>query len=44
MIDFAASHIGFVIASYALSAVVLVSLCIWVVVRDRKLARRLEGK
>lgn len=43
--DFSASHIGFVIASYALSAALIGGLVARVVLRDRKLraeAERLE--
>ena len=43
--DFVAPHMGFVIASYALSLVLICGLTIYVIVRDRKLraeAERLE--
>lgn len=45
--DFSAKHIGFVIASYALSLVLIGGLVIRVLVKDRKLraeAQRLEAK
>lgn len=35
--DMSANHLGFVIGSYALSAILLFGLAIYVVVRDRKL-------
>jgi heme exporter protein CcmD len=43
--DFSANHIGFVIASYALSVIFIGGLIIRVLVKDRKLraeAQRLE--
>jgi heme exporter protein CcmD len=43
--DFSANHIGFVLASYALSVLFIGGLIIRVLVRDRKLraeAQRLE--
>jgi heme exporter protein CcmD len=39
MMDLAAAHTGFVIASYAVSATALVILALATVTRDRKLAR-----
>jgi heme exporter protein CcmD len=45
--DFTASHIGFVIAAYAISAVFIGGLVLQVVVKDRKLraeAERLEAQ
>lgn len=39
--DFNAAHIGFVEAAYGLTAVCLVGLCIYMVHRDRQLARLL---
>jgi heme exporter protein CcmD len=44
MIDMAAEHIGFVVASYGLSAAVVAGLCIWIIGRDRRLSRKLDGK
>jgi heme exporter protein CcmD len=35
--DFAAPHAGFVIAAYALSALLIAGLTLYVVIRDRKL-------
>jgi heme exporter protein D len=35
--DFSAPHMGFVIASYGLSALLIVGLTLWIVVRDRRL-------
>lgn len=45
--DFAAPHVGFVIASYALSAILIVGLAAYVIARDRSLraeAERLEAR
>ena len=39
MMDFAAPHIGFVIASYGVSTAGLVILALATLMRDRKLAR-----
>jgi heme exporter protein CcmD len=38
--DFSANHVGFVVAAYALSAVVLVAVIVAVIIRDRKLAHK----
>ncbi len=35
--DFSAPHMGFVIASYGLSALLIVGLTLYVVLRDRRL-------
>ena len=40
--DFSANHIGFVIASYALSVIFLVGLIITTLGRDRKLRAEAE--
>ena len=40
--DFSAAHIGFVVASYALSAIFLLGLTIYVVARDRRLRAEAE--
>ena len=40
-VDFAASHVGFVLAAYGLSAVVLILSTGMVVLRYRRTARRL---
>ena len=43
--DFTAPHLGFVLASYGLSAVLILGLVVYVLQRDRKLraeAERLE--
>jgi heme exporter protein CcmD len=45
--DFSANHIGFVIASYALSIVFIAGLLIMVLLKDRRLrseAERLEAQ
>ena len=45
--DFSADHIGFVIASYAISLIFIGGLLIRVLLRDRKLraeAQRLESR
>jgi heme exporter protein CcmD len=45
--DFAAKHIGFVIASYAVSAVFIGGLILRILLRDRKLraeAERLDAQ
>ena len=45
--DFSAPHVGFVIASYLLSLVLIVVLTIWTLGRDRRLrheAQRLEAE
>jgi heme exporter protein CcmD len=45
--DFAAKHIGFVIASYAVSAIFIGGLIVQVLLRDRNLraeAQRLEAQ
>jgi heme exporter protein D len=39
--DFSNPHIGFVVASYAITAVVLAGLIGWVIARGRSLDRRL---
>jgi heme exporter protein CcmD len=40
--DFSASHIGFVIASYAMSFVFIFGLTIYILARDRKLRSEAE--
>jgi heme exporter protein CcmD len=40
--DFSAEHIGFVVASYALSAIFLFGLTIRVIARDRRLRAEAE--
>ncbi len=40
--DFSAPHIGFVIASYALSGIFICALTVWVIVRDRSLRAQAE--
>jgi heme exporter protein CcmD len=40
--DFAAPHLGFVAASYAITAIVLAVLCIRILMRDRALRREAE--
>ena len=40
--DFSAPHLGFVIASYALSFVLICGLAIYVIVRDRMLRTEAE--
>jgi heme exporter protein CcmD len=40
--DFSANHIGFVIASYALSFVFVAGLIVSVILRDRKLRAEAE--
>lgn len=45
--DFTAPHMGFVIASYGLSALLIVGLTLYVVLRDRRLraeAAKLDKK
>jgi heme exporter protein CcmD len=42
--DFSAPHLGFVYASYALSAVVLACLLIWVLTRSKRLTAELAAK
>lgn len=45
--DFSAPHAGFVVASYALSAVLIAGLVIYVIARDRSLrgeANRLDAR
>ncbi|MDX1717635.1 MAG: heme exporter protein CcmD [Anderseniella sp.] len=42
MIDFSADHIGFVIASYAVTFAVLGALLAWTLIRARAITRRLE--
>jgi heme exporter protein CcmD len=41
-VDFSARHIEFVFASYAITVVVILCLAVWIFVRARRLARRLE--
>ena len=43
MIDFSADHIGFVVASYAITFAVLGGLLAWAFVRARAVARRLDA-
>ena len=43
MIDFSADHIGFVIASYAVTFTVLGALLAWTLIRARAITRRLEA-
>jgi len=43
MIDFSADHIGFVIASYAVTFVVLGALLAWTLARARAVSHRLEA-
>jgi heme exporter protein CcmD len=40
--DFTAPHAGFVIAAYAISALVLAAVIIAIVARDRKMRRDLD--
>jgi heme exporter protein CcmD len=40
--DFSANHLGFVFASYALTAVCIVGLILQVLMRDRKLRAEAE--
>jgi heme exporter protein CcmD len=40
--DFSASHIGFVLAAYALTAVLVAGLIIHVILRDRRLRAEAE--
>lgn len=42
MIDFSAPHIGFVIACYAITLVVLAGLALWIFARSRAITNRLE--
>lgn len=42
MIDFSADHIGFVIASYALTFAVLGGILVWVFARAGAVSRRLD--
>jgi heme exporter protein CcmD len=42
--DFAAKHAGFVIAAYAISALVLFGIAAWILVKDRSLQRRLDER
>jgi heme exporter protein D len=42
MIDFSAPHIGFVIACYAITLVVLAGLVLWILARSRAITNRLE--
>jgi heme exporter protein CcmD len=42
--DYSAPHLGFVYASYGLSAIVLAGLLIWVITRSRKLVAELAAK
>ncbi len=37
LMDFAAPHMGFVIASYGLSALLIIGLALYIVLRDRRL-------
>jgi hypothetical protein len=41
--DFSAAHSGFVIVSYVFTGISLVGLCIFVLGRDRKLAKKLKS-
>lgn len=42
MIDFTAKHMGFVAASYAITVVVLGVLVVWIILRNRTVAKRLD--
>jgi heme exporter protein CcmD len=42
--DLAADHVGYVLVSYGVSAVVLLAMCLWIIARDRALARKLKDK
>jgi heme exporter protein CcmD len=42
MIDLSANHIGFVIASYAITLAVLGGLLAWILARARTVAHRLD--
>jgi heme exporter protein CcmD len=42
--DFSAPHLGFVYASYVITAIVLAGLLFWVFSRSRKLAAELAAK
>lgn len=42
--DYSAPHLGFVYASYALSAIVLLGLLAWILTRSKKLAAELAAK
>ena len=41
--DFSATHIAYVIASYAISGVCVIGLFLYVVLRDRALAAKLKN-
>jgi heme exporter protein CcmD len=41
--DIAAPHIGFVEVSYGLSGLCLILLCVYILWRDRTLARKLKS-
>jgi heme exporter protein CcmD len=41
--DFSAAHAGYVIVSYALSAVGLIGLSVYIFWRDRNLARQVKS-
>lgn len=42
--DYSAAHLGYIYASYILSAVVMVGLLVWVMARSRKLTAELAAK
>jgi heme exporter protein CcmD len=42
--DYSAPHMGYIYTSYALSAVVLIGLLVWVMARSKKLAAELAAK
>ena len=42
--DLAATHLGYVFAAYGLSALVLVGITLWVLLRDRALQAKLKDK
>ena len=42
--DFTAPHLGFVYASYGLTALAMAGLLIWVLMRSKRLATELRAK
>ena len=42
--DYSAPHMGYIYASYALTAVVMIGLLVWVMARSRRLTAELANK
>jgi heme exporter protein CcmD len=44
MMDFSAAHAGYVYASYGISAICILGLLVFVLLRDRSLQRKIKSR